>query len=86
MMHTGSVKSSNKNIQQAHVGEQRWRSGESTHLPPLCFGFDSWTRHHMWVEFVVGSLFVQKGFSQGIIGAPKHGHITKKHDLIWYKK
>ena len=35
--------------------EQGWRSGESTRLPPMCPGFDSWTRRHMWVEFVVGS-------------------------------
>ena len=33
---------------------QGWRSGESTHLPPMWLGFDS--RRHMWVEFVVGSL------------------------------
>ena len=29
--------------------EQGWRSGESTHLPPMWAGFDSWTRRHMWV-------------------------------------
>ena len=34
---------------------QGWRSGESTRLPPVWPGFDSWMRHHMWVEFVVGS-------------------------------
>ena len=31
-------------------GEQGWRSGESTRLPPMWPGFDSWTRRHMWVE------------------------------------
>ena len=36
-------------------GEQGWRSGESTRLPPMWPGFDSRTRRHMWVEFVVGS-------------------------------
>ena len=36
-------------------GEQGWYSGESTHLPPILPGFDSQTRHHMWVVFVVGS-------------------------------
>ena len=36
-------------------GEQGWRSGESTHLPPLWPGFYSRTRRHMWVEFVVGA-------------------------------
>ena len=33
------------------AGEQ----GESTRLPPMWPGFDSLTRRHMWVEFVVGS-------------------------------
>ena len=33
-----------------------WRSGESTHLPPMWPGFRSRRRHHMWVEFVVRSL------------------------------
>ena len=36
-------------------GEQGWRSGESTRLPPLWPRFDSRTRRHMWVQFVVGS-------------------------------
>ena len=45
------------------IGEQGWRSGESTRLPPLWPGFDSQTRHHMWVEFVVGSLLALRGFS-----------------------
>ena len=35
--------------------EQGWRSGESTCLPPMWPGFDSRTRRHMWVEFVVSS-------------------------------
>ena len=37
-------------------GEQGWRSGESTRLPPMWTGFKSRRRRHMWVEFVVGSL------------------------------
>ena len=37
------------------AGEQWWHSGENTRLPPVWLGFDSQTRHHMWVEFVVGS-------------------------------
>ena len=37
------------------AGEQWWRSGENTRLPPVWLGFDSRTRHHMWVEFVVVS-------------------------------
>ena len=36
-------------------GEQAWRSDESTRLPPIWPGFDSRTRRHMWVDFVVGS-------------------------------
>ena len=43
-------------------GEQGWRSGESTRLPPMWPGFDSWTRRHMWVDFVVGSHPCSKGF------------------------
>ena len=35
--------------------EQGWRSGESTRLPPMWPRFESRTRPHMWVEFVVGS-------------------------------
>ena len=35
------------------VGNER---GESARLPPMCPGFDSRSRRHMWVEFVVGSL------------------------------
>ena len=34
---------------------QWWRSIESTRLPPAWPGFDSRTRRHIWVEFVVGS-------------------------------
>ena len=35
----------------------------STRLPPMWPGFDSQTRRHMWVEFVVGSLLAPRGFS-----------------------
>ena len=42
-----------------------WRSGESARLPPMCPGFDSRTRRHMWVEFVVGSLLCSERFSPG---------------------
>ena len=44
------------------LGEQGWRSGESARLPPMCPGFDSRTRRHMWIEFVVGSRPCSKGF------------------------
>ena len=49
----------------ASLGEQGWRSGESTRLPPLWPRFDSRTRRPMWVEFVVGSRPCSKGFSPG---------------------
>ena len=51
-------------------GEQRWRSGESTRLPPMWPGFDSRTRRHMWVEFVVGSLLCSERFFSGYSGFP----------------
>ena len=43
------------------MGSKGWRSGESTHLPPM------WPRsqRHMWVGFFVGSLLCSaRGFSQ----------------------
>ena len=45
--------------------EQEWRSGESARLPPMCPGFDSRTRRHMWIEFVVGSRPCSEVFSPG---------------------
>ena len=47
------------------MGEQGWCSGESTRLPPKWPGFDSRSRCHMWVEFVVGSRPCSEGFSPG---------------------
>ena len=44
---------------------QGWRSGESTGLPPLWPGFDSWTRRQTWVEFVVGSRTCSASFFPG---------------------
>ena len=46
-------------------GELGWRSGESAHLTPMCPGFDSRTRRHMWVEFDVGSHPSSEDFSPG---------------------
>ena len=46
-------------------GEQGWHSEESTRLPPMCPGFNSQTRRHMWIEFVVGSCPCSEGFSPG---------------------
>ena len=51
------------------IGVQRWRSGESTRLPPMWPGFDSQTRRHMWVEFV-GSLLCTERFSPGTPVSP----------------
>ena len=42
-----------------------WRTGESARLPPVCPGFDSRTRCHMWIEFAVGSRPCSEGFSPG---------------------
>ena len=50
------------------LGEQGWRSGESTRLPPMWPGFDSRTRRHMWVEFVVGSCPCSERFFSGYSG------------------
>ena len=44
---------------------QGWHSGESARLPPMWPGFDSRTRRHMWVEFVVSSRPCSEGFSPG---------------------
>ena len=51
-------------------GEQGWRRGESACLPPMWPGFDSRTRHHMWVEFVVGSLPCSERFFSRYSGFP----------------
>ena len=50
-------------------GEQDWRSGESTHLPPLWPGIDSRTQHHKWAEFV-DSPFCSERFFSGYSGFP----------------
>ena len=50
--------------------EQGWRSGESARLPPMCPGFDSRARRHMWVEFVVGSLLCSERFFSGSSSFP----------------
>ena len=35
------------------IGKQGWCSGESARLPPMWPGFDSRTRRHKWVEFLL---------------------------------
>ena len=49
-------------------GEQGWRSSESARIPPMCPGFASRTRRHMWVELVVGSLLRSERFFSGYSG------------------
>ena len=41
----------------------KWRSGDRARLPPMWHGFNSRTRCHKWVEFVVGSRPCSEGFS-----------------------
>ena len=50
--------------------EQGWRSGESTRLPPVWPGLESWRRRHMWAEFVVGSLHCSERFFCGYSSFP----------------
>ena len=50
--------------------EQGWRSGESSCLPPMWPGFDSWLRRYIWVELVVGSLHAPRDFSPGSLVFP----------------
>ena len=51
------------------IGEQGWCSGSSARLPPMCPGFDSRARRHMWAEFV-GSLLCSERFFSGNSGFP----------------
>ena len=55
---------------QTIAGEQGWHSGESTCLPPMWPGFDSWTQRYIWVEFVVGSRVCSEMFFSGYPGFP----------------
>ena len=63
-----------------------WRSGESTRLPPLWSGFESWLRRHtcMWVEFVVGSRRCSKRFFSVYFGFPSPQKQTLPNSIsIW---
>ena len=40
-----------------------WRSGDSARLPPMCPGFDYWTRHHMCLLLIL--FLALRGFSPG---------------------
>ena len=48
--------------------------------PPVWPGFDSRTRRHMWVEFVVGSCPCSKGFFSP--GSPAFPPSSKKITLL----
>ena len=64
---------------------KRWRSGESTRLPPMCPGFGSRSRRHMWVDFVVGSFPAPRGFSPAgtpIFSSPEKPTLTN-FNSIW---
>ena len=52
------------------VGEQGWRSGESTCFSPMWPRFDPQTRRHMWVEFVVGPRPCSERFFSEYSGFP----------------
>ena len=51
-------------------GRKGWRNSESTRLKPIGPGFKSRRRRHIWVEFVVGSLFCSERFFSGYSGFP----------------
>ena len=52
------------------LGSKGWCSGESTCLSSVWPGFKSQCWHHIWVEFVVGSLPCSKRFFSGYSGFP----------------
>ena len=45
-------------------------------------GFDSWTRHHMWVEFVVGSRPCSERFLSGYSG---YNPLSSKTNISKFK-
>ena len=63
-------------ILDANVRKQRWRSGESTRLPPMWSRLKSRRRRHLWVEFVVGSLPCTERFFFGLSGFPLSSNPT----------
>ena len=82
------------------AGESKgWRSGESTRLPPMWPGLEYWRRRHMWVEFVVGSLFrevflrvlrfsplLKNQHFQISIRSGTHGHVSTLLSAPWVNK
>jgi len=70
-----------------HMGDQGWRSSESAHLRRhQCVpGFDSQTKSHMWVEFVVGSLLCSERFFSGtpVLPSPQTDqHLTNSNSSL----
>ena len=59
-----------KEVREVMGGEQGWSSGESTCPPSVWPGFDSRTRRHMWVEFVIGSRPYSTRFFSGYSCCP----------------
>ena len=45
-------------------------SGESAHLPPMCPGFNSWTRHHITGLSLLVLYSAPRGFSLGTLVFP----------------
>ena len=65
-----------KKYKQIHItkhpwvqGVQGWCSDESTRLPPMSPGFDSYVWRHMWAGFV-GAVLCTKMFSPGTLASP----------------
>ena len=51
-------------------GEQVWQGSESTRLPRMWPEYNSWTQHHVSVEFVFGSRPCSQRFLFGYSGFP----------------
>ena len=88
-----------KQLPKRIQGEQGWRSGESTRLPPVWPGFKSRCQRHMWVEFVVSSFPCSERFFSGYSLRPntskfqfdlESGHLsTSPHEVLsapWVNK
>ena len=58
-------------------------SGESAHLPPMCPGFDSWTRHHISGLSLLVLYSAPRGFSPGTPFSPSPQKPT--FDLSWFR-
>ena len=53
-------------------GEQGWRSVESTPLPPMWPGFESWHWRHMLLSLLLLLSLAPRGFSPGTPVSPLH--------------